>query len=569
MIISISARFRRWRLIHALLLVALFVAEALIFYVHVARDVAPFYPPRFDQLSFYLATYDLIGAVHAKGLGALLDELLQPRNATGTTFVIQGALLALIGGENRTTILSINLSYLLVLQLVFFFVIRSRTGRTDYAWVGMALLLSSHTLFNAAGGIYDYRIDFSAFCLYGICACLIVWSGSFRHTGRLFVVVVACIFLVYHRFFTIIYVAGVLGGLLAIQIYEIWQSSSTGRKTVAVRQARNILLSGIMIAVVCLPRLYLSRSAIYGYYVMGHVLGDEKFIRANEVGLHTVAGHLFFYPGSILVKHVGPVILLIAGALMSWRLWSERVPLSALLTRPYKFRREFISLGVAVLIPIMVLTTNIAKSPVVGGIVVVPILLAMVLFGASVWPRPTPTNLSPSWTAKPPAVAMALALIAFALGGLTSRDAAPRADRERINVLAETIARYALDNNLERLTMSTDRVVEYDNAAIPKLFAIERLHRNLDIEGLFGHGIYGIFATPRDEAMRLFAKSDVIVLTDPTTDRKYPFPINGKIKEYWDDIWKQTNRDCKLIYSTEILGIPFRIFVRPQVPSLP
>jgi hypothetical protein len=66
-----------------------------------------------------------------------------------------------------------------------FFVIRSRTGRTDYAWVGMALLLSAHTLFNAAGGIYDYRIDFSAFCLYGIFACLMVWSGSFRHTSRI------------------------------------------------------------------------------------------------------------------------------------------------------------------------------------------------------------------------------------------------------------------------------------------------------------------------------------------------------------------------------------------------
>jgi hypothetical protein len=228
-----------------------------------------------------------------------------------------------------------------------------------------------------------------------------VWSGSFRHTSRIFVVVLASIFLVYHRFFTIIYVAGVLGGLLAVEIYEIWQSSSTGRKTVAVRQARNILLSGMMIAVVCLPRLYLSRSAIYGYYVMGHVLGDEKFIRANELGLHTVAGHLFFYPGSILVKHVGPVTLLIAGALMSWRLRSERVPVSALLIRPYRFRREFISLGVAVLIPIIILTTNISKSPVVGSIVVVPILLAMVLFGASVWPRPTPTNLSPSWTASP------------------------------------------------------------------------------------------------------------------------------------------------------------------------
>jgi hypothetical protein len=311
---------------------------------------------------------------------------------------------------------------------------------------------------------------------------------------------------------------------------------------------------------------------------MGHVLGDEKLIRAHELGIQTIAGHLFFYPASILVKHIGLVTVLIAGALMAGWFWSERVPLGALLTRPRRFRRELFALGVAVLIPIVVLTINISKSPVVGGIIVVPILLAMVLFGASVWPRPTPTNLRPSWTTKIPVLAMALALIAFAWGGLSSRDVAPRPDLERINALAETIARYAIDNNLERLTMSTDRVVEYVNPAIPKLFAIERLHRNLDIEGLFGHGIYGIFATPRDEAMRLFVKSDLIVLTDPTTDRKYPFPINSKIKEYWDDIWEQTNRDCKLIYSTEILGIPYRVFVRPSgksdlpithVPSLP
>jgi hypothetical protein len=542
---------------------ALFVAEAVIFYVHVARDVAPFYPPKFDQPVYYLGTYDLIGAVHTKGLMALMDELLRPSNATGTIFVLQGALLALIGGENRTAILSINLVHLFVLQAVLFYVIRSRTGRIDFAWVGMALLLTAHTLFNVAGGIYDYRMDFSAFCLYGICTCLIVWSGSFRHTGRIFVVALACIFLVYDRFFTIIYVAGVLGVLLAINTYEIWRSSSTGRKTVAGRRARNILLAGLIIAVVCLPRLYLSRSAIYGYYVAGHVLGDEKFIRAHELGLHTLAGHLFFYPGTILVRHVGLLTFLIASALMSWRLWSDRVPLRALLTRPYRFRQEFVSLAVTVLVPIMVLTANIAKSPVVGGIVVVPILLAMVLFGASVWPRPTPTNPGSSWTARLPAIAMALALIAFGLKGLSSRGIAPRADLERISLLAETIARYAADNNLQRLTMSTDRIVDYDHAAIPELFAIERLHRKLDIEGLFGHGAYGIFATPRDEAMRLFAESDVIVLTDPTADRQYPFPINSKIKEYWNEIWQQTNRDRKLIYSTEIMGIPHRVFVRP------
>jgi len=110
--------------------------------------------------------------------------------------------------------------------------------------------------------------------------------------------------------------------------------------------------------------------------------------------------------------------------------------------------------------------------------------------------------------------------------------------------------------------MPTDRVVEYDNAGIPKLFSIERLHRKLDVEGLFGHGIYGIFATPRDEAMRIFAESDLIVLTVPTTDRQYPFPINSKIKNA-GTMYGNRQMDRKSIYSTEILGIPYRVFVRP------
>src|SRR5882757_3363468 len=199
------------RRIHTVLLIALFAVEAMIFYVHVARDIAPFYPSNFDQLSYYLGTYDLIGAFHARGPSVLVEELLQPTSATGATFVWQGALLSLIGGENRTAILSINLIYLLPLQFAFFVVIRTRTGRTDLAWIGMAFLLAMSTLFNGAGGIYDYRIDFSAFCLYGIWTCLIVWSRSFLRTNRALVVVAIGVLLVYSRFLTILYVGGVLG----------------------------------------------------------------------------------------------------------------------------------------------------------------------------------------------------------------------------------------------------------------------------------------------------------------------------------------------------------------------
>src|ERR1700730_17104798 len=227
--------------IHIALLIALFAVEAMIFYVHVARHIAPFYPSNYDQLSYYLATYDLISAFHARCFSALVEELLQPNSATGTTFVLQGALLSLIGGENRTAILSINLVYLFALQFVFFVVIRTRTGRTDLAWIGMALLLSLSTLFNGAGGIYDYRIDFSAFCLYGIWTCLLVWSRSFLRTSRALLVVAIGILLVYSRFFTIIYVGGVLGTLLASNTYAIWRKTSPFRTAAATRRIRNIL----------------------------------------------------------------------------------------------------------------------------------------------------------------------------------------------------------------------------------------------------------------------------------------------------------------------------------------
>ena len=105
--------------------------------------------------------------------------------------------------------------------------IRSRTGRIDFAWIGIALLLSAQTLFNTAGGIYDYRFDFSALCLYGIFACLIVWSGSFRHTSRISAIVLASILLIYDRFFTIAYVVGVIGVLLALTPTNCGPSSAT------------------------------------------------------------------------------------------------------------------------------------------------------------------------------------------------------------------------------------------------------------------------------------------------------------------------------------------------------
>lgn len=558
--ITSSARSRFGANVQPVLLAALFVLEAIVFYAHVARDVAPYYPPRFDQLSYYLSTYDLVSAFHAKGVGAFIDELLQAGNPTGTTFVLEGALLSLIGGANRTAFLSINLLYFFAMQFVFFAVIRARICRVDFAWTGLALLLSSGTLFYAAGGIYDYRIDFSAMCLYGIWACLIVWSAAFRHTGRSVIVALAGILLVYSRFFTFIYIGAVLGVLLAINLTKHVRGRETNPDS--GRRALNIILSGLLVAAACLPRLYLSRDAIYGYYMIGHVLGDEKYIRAHELGIYSLAGHLLYYPKSILETHVGLLAWLMAGALAGWSLWRDRVSDGEMLVRLRVFGQEFSALGIAVLIPLVALTANVSKSPVVGGVVTVPILMAMVLFGAAIWPHGAMLTIRRLRPVSVAAVAMVVALTAFAIRGSSSRGLAPHADLERITLLAKSIATYAADNHLDRLSMSTDRIDDYQNVGTPKLVSIELLHRNLEVDGLLGHGTYGIFPTSRDDAMRLIAASDVIVLTDPDLDRAHPYPINTKIKEYWNELRDWTSQNRELVYSTEIFGIPYRVFGR-------
>jgi hypothetical protein len=553
----------------ALLLIALLGVEALVFYAHVVNFVTPFYPPRFDQLSYYLSTYDLLRSFHTNGFGAFVIELLQPGSATGSTFVLQGALLSLIGGENRTAFLSINLIYLFALQLILFGVVRSRTGRLDSAWVAVALLLSTSTLYQTAGGIYDYRIDFSALCLYGIWAGLVVWSGAFRYSGRTLLAAFAAILLIYSRFFTIIYVAGTLGALLAINVLAIWRSRSTETKNESIRRLRNILISGAIIAAVCLPRLYLSHDAIYGYYMIGHLLGDEKYIRAHELGLYSVAGHLLYYPKSIFETHFGVMAWLLAAALAAWSFLYDRSSIREGLARLRAFEQEFVALGVAILIPLAALTANISKSPVVGGVVTVPIVLAIVLFGAALWPRGATRRLSRSrWIGLAP-VAMAVGLSIFVAKGLSTRGLPPAADLDRITLLAKWIATYAAENHLDRISVSTDRVVDYQNVIMPRLASVEILHRNLEVDGLLGHGTSGIFATAHDDAMRLIAASDVIVLTDPDIDRTQPYPINTRIKEYWGELWNWSSQNRRLAYSTEIFGIPYHVFVRPPVPSQP
>jgi hypothetical protein len=585
---------------HILWLVVVFAIEAAVFYWAMVNQYAPYFPRSFDQTSYYLDTYELIDRVQATGWQAFLEELLQTRHATGLVFTVYGALLGVIIGPWRTAIISLNLVHFLALQLVLFAVVRDRTRNVDLAWIAIALLLLCGAVFMGAvmgaGGIYDYRIDFAAFCLYGIWVCLIVWSRTFRDTERALIVGVVGIFLVLLRFFTVVYVAAILGTLLISFIVAIKQP--LGRR-LAIQRARNVLLSGLLTASFVCPVLFLARDAIYSYYVVGHFLGEEKYIRAQEAQLFTALDHLLFYPKFLFVHQIGNLtarlLAVLAIGVVVCAFVVERASSRDLVKRLRYYRFEFIALGVAVIAPLAILTIDISKSPVVGAIVVVPVILTVVLFCAAIWPRKLLqiglvdmlpfTGLSPAGTM--PVVMrrgvntglrkavtirigslLSISALIFAIYVFVSRGRInpwwpmSRADLVEISRLNTKTAHYVLENGIAKPIASFDRVVDYFNRGTLQLFGFEEFHRFTPFEARFGHGI---FATERDIALELIEQSDIVLLTDPLRGREAPYPMNTKIREYWDELSTWTAENRLLLAAGNIMGIPHRVFVKPPV----
>ena len=565
----------------SIFLFGLFMLEAAIFYWTVIKYVAPFYPTGADQISYYINAYEII----ANGWQAVWQELTNGQHANGVLFAAQGAALGLLFGANRAVIIGLNLIYFLALQLILFRVVAVRTRSLELAWVAVALTISCQTVLNVAGGIYDFRIDFVALCLYGIWIAAIIWSDVFRYTVRSLWIAAAVSLLISTRFITAVYVVILFGSLVVLLAFLLLVH--LGARDISFTRLRNLLAVCFITLIVVAPLLFRSREAIYNYYFIGHVFGEEKYIRAHVLGLYTLFDHVAFYPLSILHDHLRLPTL----ALMAVVTFGSVIFAAARLVVPgFLYRRvgryglDLFVCAIAVIAPILVLTADISKSTVVGGIVVVPIVLLVTLLCAVFWPgelmegtdQNTASTISRGASATSPnydkivsyfrqGLVVIVSLIGFgcfAARGLAAPDNRPPLELEKITTINDTIAHYLIANRVVQPRISFDRVCDYVNWGTVVLFGFERFHRLIDLQPRFGHGDYGILATPRDLAMQLFMESDVIILSDPVQGRGR-LPLDETIPDYWDDVASWTKANRPLYYSTMIFGVPYKVYVRP------
>ena len=309
----------------------------------------------------------------------LAAEIFGPSHPTGITFQIQGALLALLLGAGRASLLLLNFLYFAALQVVLFETVRWKTGNSRLAFMTVALLLCQSTLTHITGGIFDYRIDFPAYCTFGIWTCLVLRSGLFKERRWSVAVGLTTALLMSMRFLTTVYLVSIMVIILFFLIVQYGFAKSFLHKAAYILRIYNFFMAAVISGFLVLPLFWLKRSAIYAYYVVQHVTGPRKHITALEAGIKSTADALTYYPKSIMNEHLGGVFLLAVSILLAATFLLTVIARlrGAIRLRPQL--HSFVPVLAAILVPLGALTLDTAKSPVVGSIVCIPLLLLLTL----------------------------------------------------------------------------------------------------------------------------------------------------------------------------------------------
>jgi len=375
-------------------------------------------------------------------------------------------------------------------------------------------------------------------------------------------------FLVLNRFVTGVYILGVLLGFAVVCSIVLW----VGRRRADLRSRMRLRLwhlglSACILMIPVAPFLIRNWKAIHGYYVMGHAVGEEKEIRAAELGIRDLSGHFSFYPKSIFEDHLGKIFIWGAGiaivCALAARLLSKFRYKTAKL--PPRFDEilplQILFLLGAILGPVLVLTADISKSAVVGGVVGGPVSLLVVGVMAVAAPR---ASLGVDRFTRRLLTAGALVVFAFGCVNQFSHasrhweEYAQRNDLKRLADLNACLTDLASENGWSSPGISYDVITGWLNAGSPTISAFEGSGKLIEFHPMLGNGILGV---SREQAISLLEQSDFVILT--TLPKVGTYPFYKHISEYWNDLKVWADKNMIIARIVTFSTFTATVYVRP------
>ena len=546
------------------ILLALFVFEFLVFRNFYHREISWSIAANYDQCQYLFQSYQMQDAVTRGSLLALPKVFIEQAQVTpqGCLLALEGAISGLIFGGARFPRLLINILAFMALQ-VFAFVAGRHTGKgRAWGYLMVGLVLCQNSAWFWAGDLFDFRIDFLAYCLYGVLACAALRSNLFLERRWTAVAIFVAILLVLNRFLSLTYVGGTIGAFAVVLAVVWWLKRSDSELSLQLlARLRNILLGAVAVLLVVGPVLLVAKSAIYNYYFVGHVIGGEKYLRLQEAGITNSYQFYSFYPRSILVDHLG----------IGFGLATAVAILAALVVRgtagpgPKTTGRlrwlPFAYLLLTIAIPVLALTADMSKSLVVGSIVGGPIALLVMAVLVSM-AGPSSTRFRSRAIAIGAWVVCLMGIAHYLDRGNKARaDLMYRRDIEHLSMLNGHLGRIAIDSQWSEPKVSVDLNSPWLNAGVARCATYEQEGTIVPFKQLLGGTLS---AVPREIAFQQLADSDFVILTTMTADSAGR-PVNDSIGKYKADLLAWSEQNLVTLDRFDFREDHMRVYVRPGV----
>ncbi len=545
----------------------LVVLQYGLFRQHALREVVWAHPTKHDQVAYLAASYETYERILTEGVGPGVRKGLNLPVDTSVLLHVQGGLLYLVLGPSRLSALTLNFIYFALLEMTLLATLYWYARRWSLAFLGIGLLLAAATPFFWAGGMMDFRIDFAAFCLFGIFLCAVVRSRMFQSWPWSAAAGAAATLLVLDRFVALAYVVGVLGAILALLCLQGWFRRRDGAaRRVVVHQVAGLVIAAAIVAAVAAPVLWRKLPMIRSHYIT-HVESSDNQFQIQLSGTSRITDRLLFYPRSLLRDHAGWSFLELSGlclvaALTLGRL-RRRVDQQSGGSAPRPDVASLACAGIFLCVPLSILTLYNSPSPVVGGITVVPLVWVVLWMVYRL--------LGERWNESAGKGLVALSATAVLWGFCTQANAlgkrtvlgANRAEYEEVVQLFDQIATLCQENGWKSPRVGTNTISEHCHAGNIMPLAYERL---------------GIFLSPRtffpvdvgpvseEQAVAAVKQSDIFILTgDGPSLGLDVYPVVRSLRELRPKMRAACEQTHFLVKRFHLLGEEVLLYARPHV----
>lgn len=458
----------------ALLIAPLLMFEVIIFTFTSTTFITPFYPRFFDQVQYLRESYLAYEEMKKNGMWSAIYSSLSNQVAQGVWHDFFALLSMSIFGPNRLSALIVNFFWLILFQISLFLVTLRSFRNISIAWMAFLMPLSIKGIWlpNVGGALYDFRLDHLAMCMMGlsIIACIKTEKFTNRKWAILFGVMTSIT--ITSRFLTAAYFC-----LIFIFLFSALLMMKDKKFCIS-----NLIIAAFAASPISIIFFYMNWARIYDYYLVGHVVGIEKAVRASGLsiletfeyisinGLYQFQGIIFFAIYFLILISYLIVAKNYKGSFSSMKFFSSEFSWWKIIGFIF-----FIS-------PMIILSFESEAQNAVLSIITPGLIIFSLGFIAPCYLNIQ--SIKPKFAKILMLLITVVCIINFTISNIKySEFKAFEKNADKISGIADYIFQYSGSNN-STVKIATNRIVEFLDGNILKVFIYERHHQWLQIEGV-------------------------------------------------------------------------------------